>query len=407
MTIVERLHQNDPHRSHINIFLRQHREPSGDTVLSEALRQNKFVENLYLNFHGMGETSWNLLARVIATRDNLEKIGFCDHSARAQRASFDRIRPFFTAFQSITNNSLKIASLFDVRIGSDLAILLDSAKSLTSLSLSGCDMEPAEREQGARDLAAALQRHANLKELELEDLEEVYMLPILQSLERNQSLQELCLGVVQLVPLTVATCSSIKRLLETTKSIRIVKLKGRFSESCLRSIFQGASRSGSVTGIELMSFVLSGEESVLRLEDLLRTKPNLRSLKIGLRWSTDVEEDNSSKLLWKIVTLHLARPDCALRVLGVDSFWSNESGPNLVALFRGVEKSKLESFSIGSYPHPGAFHDVERQYSCHESKLAGISYRRHFSPQEERIALCCAAKFLFADRKKFLCLQLV
>ena len=44
-------------------------------------------------------------------------------------------------------------------------------------------MEAAEREQGARSLAVALQRNTNIERLELSNLEDIYAIPILEGLE--------------------------------------------------------------------------------------------------------------------------------------------------------------------------------------------------------------------------------
>ena len=64
----------------------------------------------------------------------------------------------------------------------DISMFVDTASSITSFSLDGCDMEPSEREQGTRILAAALQRNTNIETLELGELEDIYAVPILRGL---------------------------------------------------------------------------------------------------------------------------------------------------------------------------------------------------------------------------------
>ena len=85
-------------------------------------------------------------------------------------------------------------------------------------------MEPAEREQGARDLAAALQRNTNIETLELEDLEDIYTVPILEGLRSNVSVKTFIFSPGESISDAALPC--IQHLLESTTSIQRFELHG-------------------------------------------------------------------------------------------------------------------------------------------------------------------------------------
>ena len=80
------------------------------------------------------------------------------------------------------NTAIRNVELGWLRLPTDISTFVDNASSITSFSLCNCDMEPAEREQGTRDLAAALQRNTNIETLELFRLDDIYTVPILERL---------------------------------------------------------------------------------------------------------------------------------------------------------------------------------------------------------------------------------
>ena len=88
-------------------------------------------------------------------------------------------------------------------------------------------MGPAQREQGARDLAVALQRNTNIQTLQIGLLDDIYAIPILQGLQSNHSLKTLFLGSTSF---SDATTRAIQQLLESTTSIQAFELGGVLSE---------------------------------------------------------------------------------------------------------------------------------------------------------------------------------
>ena len=78
MSAVDRLRQNDPARTSINIRLRSE---TSDADLAHALGQNPFVTEIWVDFQHVQHvqpTDWGSLLRVIATRETLVKINLKD-----------------------------------------------------------------------------------------------------------------------------------------------------------------------------------------------------------------------------------------------------------------------------------------------------------------------------------------
>ena len=216
MSAVAELRQNDPAMKAIHIRL--HFETS-DAALARALEQNPFVTEIRLN---MGDTEeqqqrpgWNSLVRVIATRANLEKVILVDSTAPA-----GLVRAFLQAIQQ--NTSIRSVDLQWVRLPIDISTFVDTASSIASFSIYGCDMEAAEQEQGARDLAAALQRNTNIGTLELSRLEDIYAVRILEGLQSNTFLKTFIFSPTSPTTnmISDATSHALQHLLESTTSIQ-------------------------------------------------------------------------------------------------------------------------------------------------------------------------------------------
>ena len=191
MTGIEGLlRQNNPDKTAINIDLRD--VTTSDADLAEALEQNPFVTEIQLGVNGVQRTDWDSLLRVIATRAKLEKVTVRDALIAVRRnapAASLVLRSTLRAIQQ--NTAIRSVELQWLRLPTDISTFLDNASSITSFRLCNCDMEPAERQQGARDLVAALQRNKNIKSLELWDLDDLNALPILEGLRSNVSLKTL------------------------------------------------------------------------------------------------------------------------------------------------------------------------------------------------------------------------
>ena len=116
----------------------------------------------------MQRTDWDSLLRVIAARANLEEVKLHD-AYWPERRNTGLVRAFLQAVQQ--NNSVRSMELRWVRLlTADISTFVNTASSITSFRLICCDMEPADREQGARDLAAALQRNTKLHKRNLTSL---------------------------------------------------------------------------------------------------------------------------------------------------------------------------------------------------------------------------------------------
>ena len=163
MSVVQSLRQNNPARTRFYILL--HRETS-DADLAQALEQNPFVTEMELSLLGEQRVDWTSLLRVIATRANLETVRVWDvTSAEGRNAPAALVRSILRAIQQ--NSSIRKVDLTQLRLPTNISSFVDNASSITSFRLYKCDMDPAERQQGARSLAAAIQRNTNIETLEL------------------------------------------------------------------------------------------------------------------------------------------------------------------------------------------------------------------------------------------------
>ena len=132
------------------------------------------------------------------------------------------VRAFLRAIQQ--NTSIRSVELRWLRLPTDISTFVDNASSITSFSLYNCDMDPAERQQGARSLAVALQRNTNIETLELSSLEDIYAVPILEGLRSNTSLKTFVFSGTALTDISDATSHALHQLLESTTSIQRFEL---------------------------------------------------------------------------------------------------------------------------------------------------------------------------------------
>ena len=341
MSVVEELRQNDPENTFICLQLRYE---TSDAALARALELNPFVTRIRLNVDTDEEQQrpdWNSLLRVFATRANLETVKLRGAHRRTQSVL---VRAFLQAIQQ--NTSIRSVDLQWVRLPIDISTFVDTASSIASFSIYGCDMEAAEQEQGARDLAAALQRNANIGTLELSRLEDIYTVPILEGLQSNTFLKTFIFSPTSASTNNIsdATSHALQRLLESTTSIKRFEFRGAsFSdEQLFRPIAQGIINSESVSELKISWVRFQGENSLAPLQSILQNKRHLTALCLHECHfgSGQVHEDIISILL---------RPDSLLRnfdLQGRSSFVF--PGIQFMNLLRAIEKSKLERFNIGT-----------------------------------------------------------
>ena len=274
MSVVERLRRNDPTTRSIRINL--HDEPS-DSDLALALQQNPFITEINLRLRNVQTTDWNSLLRVIAMQANLEKVTLRDaYRAEHRNAPAALVGSILRAIQQ--NTAIRAVDLTQLRLPTDISTFVETASSITYFCLWSCDMGPVEREQGARDLAAAMQRNTNIKTLELGNLDEVCMSSIVPGLRSNISLKFLSLGGTSF---SDATTPAIQQLLESTVSIKTFGLGGLSFENngdMLRTIAQSLIQSRIVSELTFASCKFRDEESAAHFQSILRDKHNLTSL---------------------------------------------------------------------------------------------------------------------------------
>ena len=216
MSVVDTLRENDPSRTQIMLSLNGE---SSDADLAQALQQNPFITELAVDLSAEQRIGWNSLLHVIKTRDNLVKVSLTD-AIFANPAPAALVSAIFRAIQQ--NAATRTVLLSSLRLPADISTFVDAASSITYFSLCDSDMEPVEQEQGARDLAAALQRNNNIRTLALDFMDDTYVVPILESLQANVSLKKLFVNSVR--DFSTVTAQAIQQLLESTTSIQTIEL---------------------------------------------------------------------------------------------------------------------------------------------------------------------------------------
>ena len=343
MSVVEELQRNDPAVTKIRIHLRHE---TSDADLAQALGQNPFVTEIHLKVEGAWTTDWGTLLHAIAAREILVHVrmsGEIGGQERNSPAALVLVRAFLHAIQQ--NNSIRAVDLILLRFPADVSTFVDTASSITTLSLSNCVFAPTEKERGMRDLAAALQRNTNIKHLKLGvALEDSYAIPILQALQSNDFLTSLAI----LGTFSDETSHAMHQLLESTTSIaRFELISVIFSSGeMFRPVAQSLIRSASVSALKFELCFFSNEESTAVFRSILQEKRNLTSLSFFHCFFTGGTEGQ----VHDAIISTLSRSDSSLRTLefecGASSAGHFTVG-QLQNLFRAVEKSKLERFKIG------------------------------------------------------------
>ena len=315
---------------------------TSDADLAQALEQNPFVTEIALVVDMEQRTDWDSLLRVIATRANLEEVIVWDATNAEERIAPGAalIRSILQAVQQ--NTAIRTVGLTCLCISTDIATFVDNASSIKLLRLSDCNGE-----QGARDLAAALQRNKNIQSLELDKLNDI-TLPILEALSSNVSLKTLIFRSMY----SDSTPHALQHLLASTTSIqRLEWHEFAFTDERLTgSLAQAITSSESVSELAFFDWCQGfGRNTCAQLQSILRNKRNLSALCLDsflIGAEEQVHEDIVSALL---------RPDSRLQCLELNnSVRVDAIIPNTYfATFLGaIEKSKLERFQIGSIVTP-------------------------------------------------------
>jgi hypothetical protein len=304
----EALQANDPHGNHIQLDLRV--------------------------------SSWDSSLRVLATRDNLERVALIDDFMHEYRNPPERVTPFLIKLQQ--NPRLQTVECNYLQFSGDsMASFLDTATSITTLELNHCRMiAPG----GALAVAAALQRNSNILRLKLCDIHQRCLVPIVSSLAYNTSVKELELWYGDM-----ANDPPVARLLESTKTIQTFEFRGSNNDlEGFGPISQALIQSTSVTAVKFTHCHFTGQNKVL-LNSILTSKSNLQSLAF---YNCSVDEDGQTEL--RAAILSLLQPHSLLRSLdlGGAHHWRFENGgfswdQNFPRLLAAVERSPLERFSVG------------------------------------------------------------
>jgi len=342
MSAVEKLWQNDPERTKIWIHL--HCEPS-DADLAHALEQNPFVTDIILTLH-TSQTDWNSFLRVIAMRANLKKV-----TLQGAKFGWERnapavvVRSLLRAIQQ--NNHVRSTKLIWLCLPNDISTFINNASSIASFSLFECYMDdPAEQQQGASDLVAALQRNTNIETLNLGGLENISTtIPILESLRSNVSLK----NFISSIEITDSDAASraIQQLLESTTSIQRFELQEADfgGERLFRPIAQGIINSECVSEIKLSECRFEDRESFAQLQGILQNKQNLTTLSLE-------DCDFVGRQVHRDIISLLSQPDLPLQCFEFQSYGDLERefpGVQFKNLVQAIQNCKLlERFKIGT-----------------------------------------------------------
>ena len=198
-----------------------------------------------------------------------------------------------------------------------------------------------EREQGLRDLAAALQRNTNIKSLQLGYLDDVCNCAILQGLRSNTSVSSLLIGGLSFPD---ATAGAIQQLLQSTVSIETFGLCGtNFNNGDMfPSIAQQLIQSPIVCVLQFLYCHFRDEESAALFRGILQNKQNLT-------WLCLDHCTFSGGLVPANIVSVLLQQDPPLRNFELKERILGDALPNsrFQKLLQAVERSKLEQFLIG------------------------------------------------------------
>jgi len=350
--VVEPLRQNDPNKTRLYIFLCLER--SDADLIAQALEQNPFVTSISINldFEGRGQrVDWNSLLRVIATRAILEKV-----KVLASRWGGPRNTPaalIHSILQAIQlNTAIRNVELEWLRLPIDISTTVDMP-SITSLSICGCDMEAAEREQGSRSLAVALQRNKYIQSLKISKMEDIFTIPILESLQSNTSVKAFTFSPLQ--NFSDAAAHALHQLLESTTLIQKFELgQATFIEMQFRPIAQAITSSECISELKLSGCRFGDDEScIAQLQSILQNKRNLSALCL-YQCEYGPYQFMGNIFSSSLIPSTFLGPGSSLRCFELYCEELEQTIPvtQFKNLLQAIEKSNLERFQIGSIRTP-------------------------------------------------------
>ena len=149
---LELLRRNDPSETKVSIHLREHADEM--LSVSAALQANNHISEVILGLHGIGNTNWDFLLCILATRETLETVTLFDVDDHSERNPPEQVTPFLLAMQQ--NPRIQTVLFRDLQVpGDSVASFLDAAASVTAIEFRECGMKAP---GGALAVAAALQR---------------------------------------------------------------------------------------------------------------------------------------------------------------------------------------------------------------------------------------------------------
>jgi hypothetical protein len=330
--------RNDPRVTCVRILLRYF----DDDELSEALRMNEHVSHIQLNFYDLTSiTNWDSLLRVLSTREILENVALQMRSIYRTEGETELVTPFLLAIQQ--NPSMLNVEFNALLLSGDaMASFIDSAPSLTELSIRTCDMVAP---GGVLAVAAALRRNTNIQRLKLVWLDEMYVIPIVRSLTSNTTVKTLYLDVESV---SLDASLAVGSLLEATTTIQRLELRLHqcIEMDTFHPIAQGLIQSASVTDITLKTCRFYDQE-VQIVNSIFESKSNLQSL--SLKHCTVYQDDSREEC--RAAILSLLQPQSLLRSFelfnsAVSANSVFDTSNDFARLMTAVESSPLERFTV-------------------------------------------------------------
>ena len=331
------LQRNSPRQTEIHLYLDLEED---DAAIAQALEQNQYVSRVWLYVETSDRNAdWDHLWRVIATRGNLLHFVLVDDSLRLNRVPADRIRPILQAIQQ--NASVRVVEFCNNNLdAADLCSFLDLAVHVVNLTFKRCAL--AGGEQGARDVAAAVQRNTNIRTLKLVRFEDS-LDPVLEGLVLNTCINNLVLSESSL---SVAMSNALQGVFESTASIQDLELKGiQFGVQSFRPVAHGLINGNTVTRIELDYCTFQDQESTRLLNEIFERKQTLRSLVVKNCFFR-----TQPQLFYQALCPALRRSDSPLRHIQFCQVDFCHLFPDQCfrVMLEAFAESKLVSFSIGN-----------------------------------------------------------
>jgi hypothetical protein len=336
-----RLRRN--HTANATILLGKYSN-TDDNELSEAFQATKHVNGIFFDLSNMvypgSNSNWNLVLRVLATRENLESVKLRgDCYAELRYYSPECVAPFLLAIQQ--NFNIQTVDLYRLRLSGDsMASFLDRATSITTLKIWSCGMEAPD---DALAVAAAVQRNTNIQLLELGELDDASLILILSSLACNTSVRELRLTNYGSSSLDLSR--AVGRLLQATSTIQQFEFNGSGNIGLgdnFRSITQGPIQSVTVADVKFENWNFNDLAKVI-----LESKSNLQSLTVKNCSINDTRREEFRSAIFRLL-----QPNSLLRSLKLHHHhnlleYGFETPQDFALLLTAVERSPLEGISIG------------------------------------------------------------